>query len=86
MTKFERAAHEVAETFNPYGADSSYCYEAYVAQATKDIKAGYNDRMVGYYDKWYRYNRRDEGRAYDIGVKMALQMKSCKADFRLIEA
>lgn len=32
-----------------------------------DIKAGKADKIAGYYDKWYRYNRKDEGAAYDIG-------------------
>lgn len=38
----------------------------------KDRMAGYTDRKVHYYDKWYRYNRWDEGRAYDEGCKQFL--------------
>ena len=26
-----------------------------------DEKRGYNDRRAGFYDKWYRYNRDDDG-------------------------
>ena len=43
--------------------------EAYLETARKDIKKGYLDRKTGYYDKWYRYNRADEGRAYDLDSK-----------------
>ena len=28
--------------------------------AERDITIGYRDRLVGYYDKWYRYNRKDQ--------------------------
>lgn len=34
-----------------------------------DFKAGQRDKKAGYYDKWYRYNRRDDGEAYDAGFK-----------------
>lgn len=40
--------------------------------ARKDEKAGYNDRRVGVYDKWYRYNRSDNGAAYDRGQQRAV--------------
>lgn len=32
-----------------------------------DFSAGKRDRAAGYYDKWYRWNRKDDGRAYDEG-------------------
>ena len=32
-----------------------------------DFIAGQKDRKSGYYDKWYRYNREDDGAAYDSG-------------------
>ena len=38
----------------------------------KDEECGYCDRMNHYYDKWYRYNRADEGAAYDRGVRRAV--------------
>ena len=38
----------------------------------KDFLAGKKERMAGYYDKWYRYNRKDDGAAYDAGVKAAI--------------
>jgi len=30
-----------------------------------DFKAGQKAKKAGYYDKWYRYNRKDDGAAYD---------------------
>ena len=30
-----------------------------------DYEFGQRDAKVGVYDKWYRYNRRDDGRDYD---------------------
>lgn len=33
----------------------------------KDIEQGMQDCKVGIYDKWYRYNRQDDGQAYDAG-------------------
>ena len=57
----------------------------YFSTAFSDIKNGYKDRSVGYYDKWYRYNRADEGRAYDIGVQLALKEKKCPVEFHIIE-
>lgn len=58
---------------------------AYLDMAMKDVKFGFDQRMVGYYDKWYRYNRADEGRAYDIGVRRALEEEKCVAEMRIIE-
>ena len=57
---------------------------AYIETASKDIKYGYEERAVGYYDKWYRYNRADEGRAYDMGVRLAADTEGCKDDFQII--
>ena len=57
----------------------------YLETAEKDIRAGYKDRMVGYYDKWYRYNHADEGRAYDLGVKLALENPKCVEEMYIIE-
>lgn len=51
-----------------------------------DVKAGYRDRINGYYDKWYRYNRADEGASYDIGCKNAVDSGKCpEEEFTLIE-
>ena len=33
----------------------------------RDYRHGYEDRQNHVYDKWYRYNRRDNGKAYDAG-------------------
>lgn len=58
---------------------------AYVETAVKDMTKGYEERMVGYYDKWYRYSHADEGRAYDEGQKMATENPKCSAEFHIIE-
>ena len=59
--------------------------EAYRKTAEHDIRNGYKERNVGYYDKWYRYNRADEGRAYDAGVKMAIESGKAPGDYNIIE-
>ncbi len=46
--------------------------DTYKNTAMNDIKLGYRDSQMGYYDKWYRYCRADNGRAYDLGVKQVL--------------
>lgn len=46
--------------------------KAYYDTCLKDIKCGFNDRIAGYYDKWYRYSRKDEGYAYDKGSRYAV--------------
>jgi len=38
-----------------------------------DWAAGRRDAAGGYYDKWYRYNRLDEGAAYDAGHKTLIK-------------
>lgn len=35
--------------------------------ARTDYHAGMRDCQSGIYDKWYRYSRDDDGRAYDLG-------------------
>lgn len=57
----------------------------YRESAKKDIQSGYRDRLVGYYDKWYRYNKMDCGYAYDLGVKAATENPKCADDMRIIE-
>ncbi len=59
--------------------------KAYLKTAIHDIKYGYKERMVGYYDKWFRYTRADEGRAYDLGVKLALENPKCCENMHIIE-
>ena len=51
-----------------------------------DEKKGYQDRKAGYYDKWYRYNRQDNGAAYDKGCLKAVNAGKCPEYFTLIEA
>lgn len=53
--------------------------------AKKDEEAGYRDRKAGYYDKWYRYNRSDDGAAYDRGCVRAANEGKCADDFKIIE-
>jgi hypothetical protein len=38
----------------------------------QDIEKGKADKKAGYYDKWYRYNRNDEGTAYDEGFNSVI--------------
>lgn len=54
------------------------------ANYEKDKQRGYEDRKIGYYDKWYRYNRLDEGKAYDEGVRLALKEIDCPQEMYLI--
>ena len=53
---------------------------------TTDEQRGYKDRLAGYYDKWYRYNRPDDGAEYDKGCVKAVESGKCKEGFTLIEA
>ena len=46
---------------------------------------GRNDRLSGVSDKWYRYNRSDDGAAYDKGVVDAANSGKCPEHFRIIE-
>lgn len=38
-----------------------------IEMARYDFSHGVADCTCGVYDKWYRYSRPDEGRAYDLG-------------------
>ncbi len=51
-----------------------------------DEERGYRDRLAGYYDKWFRYNRVDNGAAYDKGCVRAVDSGKCPDHFTLIEA
>ena len=51
-----------------------------------DEDRGYKDRCAGYYDKWYRYHRLDNGAAYDQGCVRAVNSGRCPEHFTLIEA
>ena len=46
-------------------------------QIAKDRMAGFQDRMMGYYDSWYKTNRKDGGKAYDEGVAKAKEDPNC---------
>lgn len=51
-----------------------------------DEQRGYKDRLSGFYDKWYRYNRSDDGAAYDAGCVKAVDSGKCPEYFVLINA
>lgn len=51
-----------------------------------DEDRGFRDRLAGYYDKWFRYNRADDGAAYDRGCVKAVETGKCPDYFTLIEA
>jgi len=51
----------------------------------KDFTKGFNERLAGYYDKWYRRYHRDEGAAYDDGVQAATLDPRCNSDCFIIE-
>ena len=53
---------------------------------TTDEQRGYIDRIAGFYDKWYRYNRSDDGAAYDTGCVKAVDSGKCPDCFTLIGA
>lgn len=57
----------------------------YRKTAEHDIQNGYKERKVGWYDKWYRYSRADEGRAYDEGVRMAVESGKAPDEYNIIE-
>ena len=59
--------------------------QAYFDTAVKDIEYGYKQRMVGYYDKWYRYSHADNGAAYDVGQRIATDTGKCVNNFQIIE-
>lgn len=50
-----------------------------------DEQRGYRDRLAGFYDKWFRYNRIDNGAAYDRGCVRAVDSGKCPDYFTLIE-
>lgn len=52
---------------------------------SKDFINGYWDRLNGFYDKWYRYNRADGGAEYDRGCMKAIETQKCPDHFALIE-
>ena len=50
-----------------------------------DKSAGFRDRMAGYYDKYYRYNRKDGGTSYDAGCAEAVKTEGCPGHCVIIE-
>lgn len=47
----------------------------------RDFEAGQRDKKAGCYDKWYRWNRNDNGMAYDEGFNSVY----CDGDIYIIE-
>lgn len=52
----------------------------------KDFMVGKRDREAGYYDKWYRYNHKDNGAAYDAGCMAAVASGNVPDNCVIIEA
>lgn len=50
-----------------------------------DFNQGKKERLAGYYDKWYRYNRSDDGAAYDDGCMAAVNTGKAPDDCVIIE-
>ena len=64
-----------------YGSDINQSeYDELVA---KYFKKGYDERMVGFYDKWYRYNT-EFAFAYDKGVMAAVESGRAVPDCQII--
>lgn len=59
--------------------------EMVAVRVQHDFETGYKDRILGYYDKWYRYNRSDNGKAYDEGVEKATMEDKCSSECKIIE-
>ena len=51
-----------------------------------DFQLGYRDRVHGFYDKWYRYNRADDGAEYDRGCVYAINCGDAAESVQIIEA
>jgi len=51
-----------------------------------DKERGRKDRLAGYYDKWFRYNRADDGAEYDRGIVEAVNSGKYPEYFTLIES
>ena len=62
--------------------DATYTLEEFEKMENErieqDRKRGYEDRKAHYYDKWYRYNRPDDGKAYDEGCVKCVNERQTK--------
>lgn len=54
-------------------------------QWTHDLLQGMEDCKLGIYDKWYRYNRPDDGDAYDKGW-VAQNARTQNEEVRFLES
>lgn len=54
-------------TFNALKQEIIDSARAKIKQAKHDYEQAVNDCKNGIYDKWFRYHRTDDGRAYDLG-------------------
>lgn len=64
---------------------TDYTETQYKELQAKYEKKGYEERMVGYYDKWYRYYTFDNGKSYDKGCMRAVETHKCVPDCTIIE-
>ena len=56
---------------NPPTEKEKIMNNAAIKTTVKDFKSGERDAKAGFYDKWYRYNRTDDGAAYDAAFAQA---------------
>lgn len=64
---YVKAANDLGDsTMNDSNKDSEI-------SSNRDFDFGYRDGKSGYYDKWYRYNRNDNGAEYERGIKLAIK-------------
>lgn len=54
-------------TINDYIKEIRKSAERRIEAERHNYERGKSDCKAGYYDKWYRYNTAQDGRAYDLG-------------------
>lgn len=54
-------------TINDYIKEIRKSMERRIEAERHNYERGKSDCKAGYYDKWYRYNTPQDGRAYDLG-------------------
>lgn len=80
-----RAGYRASEADVDYAKRRGLYVDSVNDAEEDDIKYGYKDRMAGVYDKWYRYNRKDCGRNYDLGQRLAAKEKNAPENVHFIE-
>lgn len=51
--------------------------KAQMSIAEHDYQKGIEDCLMGVYDKWFRYHRKDDGASYDKGWVFQNQVTQC---------